>query len=583
MASNNKDEVIELDIADGDEASQKLDKADELSTGSTDQKMTPVKPAKAVKPHRLKVWWQKLSRRKKIVVVVVGVVIVTALAIALTPLRYPVVGLVHKGQVTLTVVDDSTGQPIAGATVGIGSHTATTNAQGTAKLTGLALGHIRVAISKQNYQTKTVVTTVFWSIDSLGQVPLHSTGILVKFKVADWVTAGPIAAATVTVGSSNAVTDSAGGASVSLEPAALATAKATVTADGYIGKTVAVGQATDQINSIVLTPAGTVYYFSNRTGKHIDLYGSNLDGSGAAVVLAGSGNEDTQTGLLPSITAPDTMAILSSRAGHHDSSGDLQHDLYIFNGVTKQLTQIDSDLQFNDFRAWSGSSLIYFKSNSDGSFAVKSYNVQTAAAKTLLSVPQPSDPNPYINAAGLGVVGNNVYYNVSSSDPNATGFYSLTLAGVPTRLDPGNVGQTYRQAKGSLIVELTEGTSDVWKQLNFADQSFTTLSGEPTSQADRGYADSPDGQHSVFVETRDGKSQLYLTDGAGNNEQVITTSGDVNQFVQWYDNHYVAYSTNTNGSSIYIVGTGGGTAKKITDFFQGNGRTYGGGYNPNYF
>ena len=583
MASNSKDEDLDLEIADDDKTAPKLDKATELPTGSTDQKEVKSPEDKPVKPHRLKAWWQKLSKRNKIIFASVATVVLATLVIAVSPLRYPVVGLVHKGQVTLTVVDDSTGQPIAGASVAIGGHTATTGAQGTAKLTGLALGQANVTITKHAYETKTVTTTVFWSTDDLGRIQIHSTGILVKFKVTDWVTDGGIAAATVTVGSSNAVTDSTGGAVVSLEPAALATAKATVTAGGYTGRTVAVGQAADKTTGIVLTPAGTVYYFSNRTGKRVDLYGSNLDGSGATVILAGSGSEDTQTGLLPNINSPDTMAIVSSRAGQHDNQGDLQHDLYIFNGVTKKLTKIDDDVSFNDFRAWSGSTLVYFKNNSDGSFAVKSYNTQTSAAKTLLAVPVPSDPNSYINAYGLGIVGNNIYYNVASSDANATGFYSLTLAGVPTRLDPGSVGQSYRQAKGTLIVSLTEGTNNVWKQLNFADHSFTTLAGEPTSQADRGYADSPDGQHSVFVETRDGKSQLYVTDGAGNNEQVITTSGDVNQFVQWYDNRYVAYSTNTKGSSIYIVGIAGGPAKKIADFFQGNGRTYGGGYNPNYF
>ena len=145
--------------------------------------------------------------------------------------------------------------------------------------------------------------------------------------------------------------------------------------------------------------------------------------------------------------------------------------------------------------------------------------------------------------------------------------------------------ESYRNAKSSLVLGLaTQGVGEVWKQLNFTTNTLATLSGEPSAENNRGYADSPDGSHSVFVETRDGKSQLYLTDGSGNNESAITTSGFVNQFVQWYNNQYVAYSTNAQGgSSISIVSINGGPERKIADFFQGNGRTYGGGYNPNYF
>lgn len=553
----------------------------ELSTGSSDKKQA----SKTSSHHRgLKAWWGGLSKKQKIAIITAKVVVLAALVIGLTPLRYPVVGVFHKGQINLTVVDDSTHQAIAGAEVSVGGALVTSDTHGNVKLTGLSLGKTTISMSKHAYETKTASTTVFWSTVNLGLVQLHSTGVLSRFSVTDWVTGKPLPSVTVTIAKATAVTDASGTTSVSLDPQAVAGAKATISADGYNSVTTPINQAVGKVNAVTLVPAGNVYFFSNRTGKRIDLYSSSLDGSGQTSVLNGSGNEDTQTGLLPSITAPDTMAIVSSRAGHHNSNGNLEHDLYIFDGTAKKLTQIDSNIEFTDFRAWSSTTLVYFKNETAGGFSIKSYNTKTSTAKTLLTVAAPSTPNPYANASGLGVVGNNLYYNVNSSDPNATGFYSITLAGVPTRLDPGNVGQTYRQAKSSLIVSLDNGTSTTWKQLNFNNQSFTTLAGEPTSQASRGYADSPDGQHSVFVETRDGKSQLYVTDGSGNNEQVVTTSGDVNQFVQWYNNRYVAYSTNANNSStIYIASIAGGPEKKVADFFQGNGRTYGGGYNPNYF
>lgn len=546
------------------------------------------KPSAPKSSKGLKAWWKGLSKRTKIILSVVMSLVVLIGIVALTPLKYPVVGLVHQGQVTLIVVDDTTNLPIPDAQVGVGTVAVTTDKTGQVTLTGLKLGKTTVTINKHAYITKTAPVTIFWGPVRLGIVTIHSNGVLVKFSVTNWVSEKPVPGAKVTIGTASAVTSAAGLASVSLDPAAVVGAKAIITATGFTSTTVDINKVVAALNAATLVPSGSVYFFSNRSGGRIDLYSANLDGSGPTVILKGTGSEDTATGLLPSVTDPATMAIVSSRAGKHDNNGNLQHDLYLFNGTTQTITQIDTNVDFNNFRAWFGTNLVYIKENSDDSYVINAYDAKTKTKHTLTTLTKPTpDLNnySYLNVNGLGDNGQNLYYSVQSSDVNQIGFYSIGLSGGSKRLDAAQVNQSFRNSKDTMILALTPqgGVTQVWKKFTFASGAFVALPGEPASQTDRGYADSPDGTHSVFVETRDGKSQLYLTDGAGNNDSAITTSGFVNQFVQWYNNQYVAYSTNQQGAStIAIVGIAGGPEKKVTDFFKGNGITYGGGYNPNY-
>ncbi len=528
----------------------------------------------------LKARWHNLSKRNKIIVGAAGGLLAVLLLTLATPLRYIVVGSFHQGTLTATVVDDSTGDPVPDAQVGIGKVSATTDKSGHVVLKDLKLGHANVTINKHAYDTKTIPVTVFWRPVKLGTVKIHSNGVLIKFSVSDWVSTKPVTAAKVTIGNSSAVTDASGEASVSIEPQAVAGAKAAVMADGYNLQAVTVAGA-EAPNAVKLVPAGSVYYFSNRSGR-IDLYSAKLDGSGQTVVLKGTGSEDSATGLLPSINDPDTMAIVSSRIGKRATNGTLEHDLFMYSGG--KFAQIDSGVDFEDFRAWIGDNLVYIVTDKNGNVVIKSYNAKTKTAKKLTTITKPDGEDSYTYVQGLSVASDKLYYTVTSNDESQIGFYSIGLTGGSKQLDTSYVSQAYRQSKPALSVGLSDNNNPnlIWKSLNFATGGFTQLAGEPASESNRGYADSPDKTHSVYVETRDGKSQLYLTDGEGKNDTAITTSGVVNQFVNWYNNRYVVYSTNDKGSVLHIVAITGGTEQKVADFFQGNGKTYGGGYNPAY-
>src|SRR5262249_46143505 len=160
-------------------------------------------------------------------------------------------------------------------------------------------------------------------------------------------------------GDAEALTDKNGHAKLSLPPASDNT-KVTVefTKDGFnSAKVEALVRKGAAPLAQTLVPSGKVYFLSNRSSK-IDLYESNLDGSEAQVVLAGTGNEDAATGILPSIHDHQFLALDSSREGRR-KDGQLQHDLFLFDTDSHELTKIDQDVSFYDFKAWLGDSLIY--------------------------------------------------------------------------------------------------------------------------------------------------------------------------------------------------------------------------------
>ncbi|HUD11790.1 MAG TPA: carboxypeptidase regulatory-like domain-containing protein [Candidatus Saccharimonadia bacterium] len=533
--------------------------------------------------------YPKLSKRALITYISSAVLLIIIVVAAVTSLKYPLLSLVHKDSVTVTVTDDSTHMALAGVQVQAAGHVTTTNKKGQATLSHLPLGPTSVTLSKPDYRTAIDQTTLLWKPADLGTVALHSTGLLIKFAVTDWVSEQAIEAADITIASDTGSTSATGAGTVSIDPGALSGASATIKAGGYTTKTVAVSSIMGHTNAVTLVPTGTVYYFSNSTGK-INLYSSNLDGSDPTDVLPGTGNEDAATGLLPSIQNPSDLAIVSSRAGNRDVNGDLEHDLYLFNAQTNTLKMVDTNVEFTDFRGWMGETLVYLKENSTGSTFIKAFDLANGQPTTLytLTTPTaetaPTQTYTYANLTGLGIVGQKLYYSVDSSDSTADGFYSIGLSGGPTKLNSLTVQSAYRQTMTTADLEQQDAQNDppTWTTFNFSTGDFTKLPGAPANENDRGYALSPDAQHAAFIETRDGNSQLYITDGSGNNEQAVTTSGDVNQFVQWYDNRYVAFTTNKDSSAIDIVAVTGGAERKVTDFFQGNGVTYGGGYNPTY-
>jgi len=335
-----------------------------------------------------------------------------------------------------------------------------------------------------------------------------------------------------------------------------------------------------------LVPSGKVYFLSNRSGR-IDLYAANLDGSGAALVLAGTGKEDQDTGVLPSVKNPNLLAVVSSREGRHDQYGNLIHDLYLFNAQSNDLKKVESVVGFGNYRAWVGDTLVYERNSNGGCADIKTFSAVTNKSG-VLAESNASDPASYcVNLRTA--VSDGVFFSVQSSNLSKRGVFFAKVGGSAKQVSDTPSSTVAREVRKTILSQYYTGSATppytVWQQIDIPSLTSTKLSSPPDHADNYGFADSLSGKYSAFIDERDGRKELYILDLEKNSsEKKLTNMGAVNQFVQWYGDDYVVFSsTKSDENALYIVALAGGQPVKIADFYRGNSRTYGGGYNPAYY
>lgn len=225
--------------------------------------------------------------------------------------------------------------------------------------------------------------------------------------------------------------------------------------------------------------------------------------------------------------------------------------------------------------------MVYEKHVSDQKSIIRSYDTKTGRTQDLASAQNPAGVTMSLVSYGR------VYYSSSGGDAAANGQYLVDANGSNRkRLSEDSADVVVQQARNSAFYShyayINGVSAREWYRLDILNSKVDKLPQGPSIEISRGYVDSPAAKHSSFIEERDGKSELYLTGPDGSAEQKLTDQGGANQFVQWFGEDYMVFSSNQSGSSLYVISTAGGPAKKISDFYKGNGRTYAGGYNPSY-
>jgi Tol biopolymer transport system component len=437
-----------------------------------------------------------------------------------------------------------------------------------------------VKVSKAAYEGWTDKRTIGFGDGHDIEAKLTSSGIRVTFKLTNYVTGKPVAGARLQLGDADVVSGADGTVVASVSASFNNQAEvASITDTGFNDATAPIIVATNaDTTAVKLVPAGKVYFLSNRSG-HVDLYSANLDDSAAKVVLAGTGNEDQATGILPNVYDQSVIALVSSRAGHR-TNGALVEDLYIFRPDSQTLTLVDSDIDFGNYRAWLGKQLIYVKYSGNNHTFIQSYDPTSGKNTTLVTCTgDGACPTPLYTTDDLFI------YSLSGAPPssNANGIYALK-SGTTTAKSISTIpaATTVRQTKNTLLLNYYDytkspGNYEEWQSLDLSAIKVTTLANGPSNQDSRTYVDSPGDKYSVSVDTRDGQTDLYLTNIDGSGEKNLTGTGKVNQFVQWYSDSYIVFSSS---NQLFVVGVDGGDPQKITNFYSGDVQVFAGGYNP---
>ncbi len=560
-------------------------------------------PKGVSKVERFKTWY---SGHKKLSIPATIVVLILILA-ALPATRYAIAGTVVKKDLTVKIVDDTSGTPVSGAQVSLGRISADTDAAGEATLKRIGVGRHTVIVTKKYYKDKSLVVTVpILKQKTVPAIAVTATGRPVKVTVTDAINKAPLGDVQISAAGTTAKTDGSGSATLVL-PAGQTEQSATLSLKGYNDADSTIKVSADKVlnNQFSLTPAGKVYFLSKLSGK-IDVVKTNLDGTDRQTVLAGTGSEDDRNTVLLASRDWKYLALLSRRAGSNPT-------LYLIDTADDSSTVIDSGSVDFTLTGWAGDDFIYTVTRSDiqlwqpGRQLIKSFNAvdkkitvldQTTASGTssfdylsqlVGDVYAYDDQVFYVmnwtasfgGSAPTDLVNKQSTFNSVKPDGSAKkAIRSFALAAGTQALDI--TLDTRVKAPDSIELHFSDGTKD-----NFYTYTGGQVKNDDATTVDNFYTASyptyllsPSGSKTFWSEPRDGKNTLFIGDGEGQSGQQIATLSDYDTY-GWYTDNYLLVSKNS--SELYAMDKDGKQMPlKISDYhkpaqvFTGYGGGYGG-------
>ncbi len=512
----------------------------------------------------------------------VGGALLLAVILAVPMTRYALLGFMVKKTATITVVDNSTGQPVTDATIHLGRADGKTDARGIATIANVPVGDHQLTIEKKNYEaaSSNYLMPVI-AAPTTAPVKLKATGRLLSVTVKNAISGDVVANATVKFGEVTATTGSNGIASLSLNVSPVKQS-GDVTVNGYNTGTVNfdADRGDNQSIEASVVPAGKVYFLSNRTGT-IDVMSSTIDGSAQDVILKGTGREIPYEAQLMTAPARDTLA-------YYARTDKLA--LYIIDTAAKTATKIDDSGTALGMIGWMGTNFyytIYTEKNpaADGRTQLLVYNTvtkQRTVVDTTRVTGDPGNPLEESLSSRFQIANGRIFYAKCWTYVNYYGAaLSQKISFVSVSDGKATVMKTVDQTKPAYCDILIKKPNLVYFKVtnpnDYKDvQYFSYERGKTVVSATLSEADfvsesptfmtSPNGEKVMWTETRDGKQVSFVADSSGANTTQVSTA--TYSSYGWFGDQYTLY---TKGNSELFVAPAGKSfdgAHKVTDYFN---------------
>ncbi|MDQ5972148.1 MAG: hypothetical protein QG553_307 [Patescibacteria group bacterium] len=552
----------EIDKAVDDIATKEADQvlaAEDAEVAKAFEKTDQPKGLKAKIVNFLKAWWNNPKARYG---TIAGLLVVVIAALAIPPSRYFVLNTVGiRSSASVTVIDQSTQQPLKNVNVQVANQTTTTDSNGVAKLTKVKLGATQLTISRRAFASVSKKVTVGWGSNPYGNFAIKPTGSQYDFIVTDFMSNKGINKAEATAGDAVAAADEQGILVLTVEPNQDSPLEVVVKADGYREEKVSLNLDDKNQQAVKLVPDRKHVYASKRSGK-FDLYSADLDGKNEKVLLAGSGLERSDILVVPN-PAAHKVALSSSRENSRNKDGYLLTTLNIIDSDSGEKTQIaqSESIQVID---WIGDRLIFVQVAAGASASnpnrqrLVSYDTASKTQKELAS------SNYFNGAISAGGV---IYY--APSDATNAGFYKINA-------DGSSKANLQNKPTWSIIRSQYDQLSLVvgadWYSYKLGDVTTTKLGGPPSSQQNRIYNDNSNRKQSLWVEKRDGKGVLLNYSTSDKKDTILKTLSGLTNPVYWLNDQYVIYRVQTDQETAdYALNINGGEPRKLSDVTGTNG------------
>lgn len=546
-------------------------------------------------------FWHWIVAHKRISVPVMIVIILVILS-AIPFTRYALAGTVLKQSFTVKVLDQETQKPVTSADVTLAGKTVKTDNKGQAALK-VKVGPSKLSIQKKYYEDASRdVTVPILKQKDVAVLKVKATGRQVSVTVSNAISGKPVPNAKVTALGTEAKTGK-DGVAVLVLPADKQTVEATLSAPNFnTTKSTVKVTASPKLNVLNLTPAGKVYFLSNRDGN-IDVVKTNLDGTDRQMVLAGTGKEDRYQTVLLASRDWKYLALYSKRDGGEKPK------LFLINTSTDRLTTMDEGDADFELIGWSDHRFLYKVTRNKQLWepnreALKSFNAEDGHITTLDQSGAEYDGAIYIYEFFHGynivdgkliyattwrsnVFQNLYYYNLIPKQPRKMD--SIRVVGVDGK-DKKDLKTFDNTSNPNIDARLYEPKSVEFAFSILKDYEFYEYEGGGLKQIQTTiekfyntpyptHLQSPSGSKTLWSESRDGKNTIFVGDDEGKGEQSVAAI-EGSQVFGWFTDDYVLVSK--KGSELYILPSTAGSNKslKITDYYKPDYSIsgYGGGY-----
>lgn len=470
-----------------------------------------------------------------------------------------------RTQASVIVLDNSTQQPLKNVHVKIGETEGVTDSDGKATLQKLKLGSNTIDVERIAFAPVNKTLTLGLGSNPLGDYKLTPVGVQYTFNVHDFLSDKTIAKAEATSGEASAFSDQNGKLVLTLEKTDDQDVNIKITATGYRTEVRNIAAATKDTQDLAMVPARKQVFVSKRSGKY-DVYTIDVDGKNEKLVLNGTGSERDDMVL---VTNPNTSitALVSTRGNIHNSDGFLMSKLTLIDLDSEKTTTVDTSERIQII-GWSGDRLIYVAETAGTSATnpkrnrLVSYDVAKKSSIELATA-------NYFNDVLL--VNDVIYYAPSSAFQNGL---DVSLF----KVDPdGNnrfpivdkeVWNIFRVDYDHLAIAAQKD----WYNYVIGSQKLTKADEPPANPKTRVYINSPDKQHSLWVDNRDGKGVLISYNVNDQKDTVLKTQSGLKYPVLWVNDSTVIYRINTDQETAdYVLNIDGGQPRKITDVTNSGG------------
>lgn len=500
----------------------------------------------------------KRARAAVLAVLLLG----AATAVAVPASRYFVLNTAGvRSAASITVLDETTGQPLKNAEFIISDKAGKTDTEGTIKLTELKLGPQTMTIRKAGFAEFSQSHTLGWGSNPLGEVRLKPVGNQYKINVSDFLSKKPVAKVEASSGEANARSNEKGEIVLTLprSTAELEHIDVQLNGEGLRTETIKLTPGTQDTAQALMVPASKHVFISKRSGTY-DLYKVDVDGKNEEKVLSGTGSERPDGVSVSVHPTRNIAALVSARDNSRNKDGFVLSSLNIIDlgdNKAKQVTQSERIQMVG----WIDNKLTYVKIAEGESAAspnrhrLVSYDLDTGSEKELAST-------NYFN--DILMVNKSIYYTPASYNVNGSvGLFKTNSDGSDKKtVYDKEVWNLFRTSYDKLSVSVGQD----WFDLNLSNDVLTRATSAPPVLKTRVYVNKQDNSASLWTDERDGKGTLLSYDTNSKSDNVLRTQSGLKNPTRWLSDKHIIYRVNNNQETAdYILNTEGGEPRKIGD------------------